>query len=507
MEFLNQKKREIIIAICVVFCIFMLLPVVKISIIRDESIEQESYGEEMYEDEGGEEHRPEHWDERRFTIWSAGQLIDGFKEEYGLTELSPEGIEPDSEDELDKATLALLSVASNLNFSFLFAYLPMFFVIIAAMAVYVKPNAPQGLILLLLTPVSFAMSGITAANAVNAINQNIENIAYYCGLSDDIIGLAHHMQPAFFALCVIPVFMAAGCLLLRKTLPSNNESEKLAKFILGTCAILAVMAVLFITLFLAVKGIPTIHKIGLFSFIFGTKWSPTGDDPQFGIAYLILTSLGGMVGAIAVGVPLGILAAVCISKVLPSGISGFVSAAVDLLAGIPSVIYGVVGVFVIVPAVKLIFDRPSGFTFLSAIVVLSVMVLPTIVSVTTTSLNAVPSTYMEASLALGVTKESSVFRVLIPAARSGIMTGVMLGVGRAIGEAMAIILVAGNTVQFPGLLEPVRFLTTGIVAEMGYATGLHRDVLFSVGLVLFVFILLINSGFKYFIKKAGAKYE
>ncbi|MCL1930164.1 ABC transporter permease subunit [Candidatus Saccharibacteria bacterium] len=170
-------------------------------------------------------------------------------------------------------------------------------------------------------------------------------------------------------------------------------------------------------------------------------------------------------------------------------------------------VYGVVGIFLVVPAIKQIFNRDSGFTFLAAVIVLSVMVLPTIVSMTVASLNAVPSTYMEASLALGVTKESSVLRVLIPAARSGIMTGVMLGVGRAIGEAMAIILVAGNAVQFPQLLEPVRFLTTGVVLEMGYAEGLHMDALFSIGFVLFVFILLINSAFKYFIRKAGAKFE
>lgn len=284
-------------------------------------------------------------------------------------------------------------------------------------------------------------------------------------------------------------------------------SEKLVRAIIFICALVCVLSVIFITLFLIIKGVPTIGKIGFFEFIFTGVWDPVGVEPRFGIANMIWTSLFGTIGAVLLGVPLGILASVFISQLASPGISSFLAGMVNLLAGIPSVIYGAVGAILLVPFIQKLFHIPTGMTLLSAIIVLTVMVLPTIIGVTTTSLNQVPETFMEASLALGITKEASIFKILIPVARNGIMTGVLLGLGRAIGEAMAIMLVAGNVPGFPTLLEPARFLTTGIVAEMGYATGLHRDVLFAIGLVLFFFILVINSFFKYLIKKAGTKYE
>jgi len=291
----------------------------------------------------------------------------------------------------------------------------------------------------------------------------------------------------------------------RKT--KNELSETIVKIVIGICALVSVLAVGFIVVFLFSKAIPTIHEIGFTNFIFGDKWYPNETIPQFGIRNLILTSLFGTTGAIIIGVPLGILVAIAISIILPKSISKIVSPAVSLLAGIPSVIYGAVGSIVLVPFVQKLFGINSGATLFTAILVLSIMVLPTIICVSTTSICAVPSTYMEASLALGLTKEASIYKIIIPAARSGILTSVLLGLGRAIGEAMAIILVAGNVPGFPRLFEPARFLTTGIVAEMGYATGLHRDALFAIGAVLFVFILIINSAFYAIIRKGSKKYE
>jgi phosphate transport system permease protein len=263
------------------------------------------------------------------------------------------------------------------------------------------------------------------------------------------------------------------------------------------------LAVSFIIIFLFSTAIPTINEIGFFSFIFGDVWLPTADEPLFGIRNLVLTSFFGTVGAIVIGVPLGILAAVAIAEVLPEKTSKIVYPAVNLLAGIPSVIYGAIGAILLVPFVQKVFSLNTGATLFSAILVLSIMVLPTIISVSVTSIRAVPKTYMEASLALGLTKEASLYKIIIPSAKSGIMTSVLLGIGRAIGEAMAIILVAGNVPGFPELFRPARFLTTGIVAEMGYADGLHRDVLFTIGAVLFIFILVINSLFYTFIKRMG----
>jgi phosphate transport system permease protein len=261
--------------------------------------------------------------------------------------------------------------------------------------------------------------------------------------------------------------------------------------------------VAFIVLFLFYTAIPTIFKIGFFEFLFGSVWNPVGEAPLFGIRNLILTSLAGTFGAILIGVPIGLLAAMAIAEILPRKVASIISPAVNLLAGIPSVVYGAVGAALLVPFVQKTFDLPTGNTLLAAIFVLAIMVLPTIVSVSATSIRAVPRTYMEASLALGLTKEASIYKVIIPAAKSGILTSVLLGLGRAIGEAMAIIMVAGSVVRLPNLLEPARFLTTGIVMEFSYSTGLHREALFAIGAVLFVFILIINSAFYTIIKKVS----
>ena len=252
---------------------------------------------------------------------------------------------------------------------------------------------------------------------------------------------------------------------------------------------------------MVVSGLPAILEIGPINFLFGTRWyASTGD---FGIFAIILTSFAGTAGAILVGVPIGLMTAIFLSKVAPPKFAAVVHTAVELLAGIPSVVYGLVGMILLVPAIRVAFDLPSGATLLAAIIVLAVMILPSIVSVSETALRAVPREYEEASLALGATHIETVFRVSVPAARSGIATAIVLGIGRAIGEAMAIIMVAGNVANMPGLLTPVRFLTTAIASEMSYASvgSLHRNALFSIGLVLFLFIMLINVFLNVFIKR------
>jgi len=290
---------------------------------------------------------------------------------------------------------------------------------------------------------------------------------------------------------------------MEATSKKSGRSEIFVMLVLGVCAFASVFTVGAIVLFLFYTAIPTVAQVGLFDFIFGAEWAPTAAEPKFGIRNLVLSSFAGTFGAILIGVPIGILAAVAIAEILPKKVAAVVSPAVNLLAGIPSVVYGAVGALLLVPLIQRIFGLASGMTLFAAIIVLSIMVLPTIISVSTTSIRAVPKTYMEASLALGLTKEASVYKIILPAAKSGVLTSVLLGLGRAIGEAMAIILVAGNISRAPSLLEPARFLTTGIVAEFSYSFGLHRDVLFSIGAVLFVFILIINSIFYVVIKKAG----
>ena len=258
------------------------------------------------------------------------------------------------------------------------------------------------------------------------------------------------------------------------------------------CGLIAVVFVLFISIYLIVSGLPAIREIGLVDFLFGREWASTAAEPKFGILPFILTSIYGTAGAILLGVPVGFMTAVFLAKVAPPRLAAVVRPAVDLLAGIPSVVYGLIGMMVLVPAVRVAFNLPDGASLFCAIIVLAVMILPSIISVSETALKAVPKEYEEASLALGATHIETVFRVSVPAASSGIAASVVLGIGRAIGEAMAIIMVAGNVANMPGLFQSVRFLTTAVASEMAYASGLQRQALFSIGLVLFLFIMLIN---------------
>ena len=258
------------------------------------------------------------------------------------------------------------------------------------------------------------------------------------------------------------------------------------------CGFIAIVFVLFISIYLIVSGLPAIREIGLIDFLFGTEWASTAAEPRFGILPFILTSIYGTAGAIVLGVPVGFMTAVFLAKVAPPKLAAVVRPAVDLLAGIPSVVYGLIGMMVLVPAVRVAFNLPDGASLFCAIIVLAVMILPSIISVSETALKAVPREYEEASLALGATHIETVFRVSVPAASSGIAASIVLGIGRAIGEAMAIIMVAGNVANMPGLFKSVRFLTTAVASEMSYASGLQRQALFSIALVLFLFIMLIN---------------
>ena len=258
------------------------------------------------------------------------------------------------------------------------------------------------------------------------------------------------------------------------------------------CGLIAVVFVLFISIYLIVSGLPAIREIGLVDFLFGKEWASTAAEPKFGILPFILTSIYGTAGAILLGVPVGFMTAVFLAKVAPPRLAAVVRPAVDLLAGIPSVVYGLIGMMVLVPAVRVAFNLPDGASLFCAIIVLAVMILPSIISVSETALKAVPREYEEASLALGATHIETVFRVSVPAASSGIAAAVVLGIGRAIGEAMAVIMVAGNVANMPGLFESVRFLTTAVASEMAYASGLQRQALFSIALVLFLFIMIIN---------------
>lgn len=258
------------------------------------------------------------------------------------------------------------------------------------------------------------------------------------------------------------------------------------------CGLIAVVFVLFISIYLIVSGLPAIREIGLVDFLFGPEWASTAAEPKFGILPFILTSIYGTAGAIVLGVPVGFMTAVFLAKVAPPRLASLVRPAVDLLAGIPSVVYGLIGMMVLVPAVRVAFHLPDGASLFCAILVLAVMILPSIISVSETALKAVPKEYEEASLALGATHIETVFRVSVPAASSGIAASIVLGIGRAIGEAMAVIMVAGNVANMPGLFQSVRFLTTAVSSEMAYASGLQRQALFSIALVLFLFIMLIN---------------
>ena len=265
--------------------------------------------------------------------------------------------------------------------------------------------------------------------------------------------------------------------------------------------------VLLITVYLIISGIPAIREIGLFPFLFGRTWASTAAEPSYGILPFILTSIYGTAGAIVIGVPIGFMTAVYLAKLAPKGVKSVMSAAVSLLAGIPSVVYGLVGMIVLVPAVRKLFHLPDGASLFAAIIVLAVMILPSIIKVSVTALEAVPKEYEDASLALGATPAETYFRVSVPAAKSGIAAAVVLGVGRAIGEAMAVMMVAGNVANMPSLFGSVRFLTTAVASEMSYSSGLQRQALFSIALVLFLFIMLINAALNFFLKrdKEGGK--
>ena len=279
-------------------------------------------------------------------------------------------------------------------------------------------------------------------------------------------------------------------------------AEAVARALLLICAVAAIFAVCAITFYMFAKGLPALSKVGVTELLFGTVWKPTAAEPQFGIAYIILSSIVGTAFSVLLGVPVGLMTAVFLTEVSHKRTADIVQPAVELLAAIPSVIYGLVGMMVLNPAMykleKLVFAGSTthqftgGANVLSAVIVLAIMILPTVISVSASSLRAVPDSLRAASLALGASKMQTVFRVTIPAAKSGILTGVVLGIGRALGEAMAINMVAGGSVNLPLPFNSVRFLTTQLVSEMSYAEGTHRQVLFTVGLVLYLFILVVN---------------
>ena len=284
-----------------------------------------------------------------------------------------------------------------------------------------------------------------------------------------------------------------------------SKKRALENFVHGVFLILGlitVAAVLLITVYLIISGLPAIKKIGIVNFLFGTKWASTASEPSFGILQYILTSVYGTAGAIVIGVPIGFLCAVYLAKVASPKVRGVMEAAVSLLAGIPSVVYGLVGMLVLVPGIAKIFGLADGASLLCAIIVLAVMILPSIIKVSMTALEAVPKEYEDASLALGATPIETYFKVSVPAAKSGIAAAVVLGVGRAIGEAMAVMMVAGNAASnMPTLFGSVRFLTTAVASEMAYSGGLQRQALFSIALVLFLFIMMINATLNFFLKR------
>ena len=287
----------------------------------------------------------------------------------------------------------------------------------------------------------------------------------------------------------------------------NRVFENVVHGIFLLLGLITVGCVLLITVYLIISGIPAIKEIGLVKFLFGKEWASTAAEPKFGILPFILTSVYGMAGAILIGVPVGFFTAVFLSKVAGKKVRSAMETAVSLLAGIPSVVYGLVGMLVLVPAVRSIFHVPDGASLLAAIIVLAIMILPSIIKVSVTALDAVPKEYEDASLALGASPVETFFRVSVPAAKSGIAAAVVLGVGRAIGEAMAVMMVAGNVANMPSLFQSVRFLTTAVASEMSYSSpgSLQRNALFSIALVLFLFIMLLNAALNFFLKRDKEK--
>lgn len=297
---------------------------------------------------------------------------------------------------------------------------------------------------------------------------------------------------------------------------NKKRVEVIAQMVFTICALAAIIAVVSISVYMLLGGVPAVFKVGLKEILFGSVWKPTASEPQYGIMYVILTSIIGTFLAILLGVPVGVFTAVFLAETAPKRVAAIVKPAVELLAGIPSVVYGLLGLLILNPLMyklELFLFRDSithqftgGANLISAILVLAIMILPTVINVSETSIRAVPEHLRSASLAVGATNIQTIFKVILPAARSGIVTAIVLGVGRAIGEAMAISLVSGSSVNFPLPFNSVRFLTTAIVSEMGYATDLHREVLFTIGLVLFIFIMLINGMLTRLLKNGGKEH-
>lgn len=287
----------------------------------------------------------------------------------------------------------------------------------------------------------------------------------------------------------------------------NKLFENFVHGIFLVLGLITVGCVFLITVYLVISGIPAIREIGIINFLFGKEWASTAAEPRYGILPFILTSVYGTSGAILIGVPIGFFCAVFLSKVANKKVRMIIEAAVNLLAGIPSVVYGLVGMLVLVPAIRNIFNIPDGASLLAAIIVLAIMILPNIIKVAVTSLDAVPKEYEDASLALGATPTETFFKVSVPAAKSGIAAAIVLGVGRAIGEAMAVMMVAGNVANMPSIFQSVRFLTTAVATEMAYSSpgSLQRNALFSIALVLFMFIMMINATLNFFLKRDKEK--
>ncbi len=284
----------------------------------------------------------------------------------------------------------------------------------------------------------------------------------------------------------------------------KNRLENTVHILFLLCGFITIGFVLLISIYLIIAGLPAIKEIGLIHFLFGPTWASTAQTPEFGILPFILTSIYGTTFAILLGVPIGFFTAVYLAKMAPDFIKHSMEFAVNMLSSIPSVVYGLVGMLVLVPNIRTLFDVPDGSGLLSAIIVLTIMILPSIIKISITALEAVPKEYEDASYALGATKIETYFRVCVPAAKSGIASSIVLGVGRAIGEAMAVMMVSGNAVNMPSLFQSVRFLTTAVASEMSYSSGLQRQALFSIALVLFLFIMLINCTLNFLLKKEKA---
>ena len=301
---------------------------------------------------------------------------------------------------------------------------------------------------------------------------------------------------------------------ISKSTKKKSAAERIAQIVFTVCASFTILAVLSIMIYMIANGTPALFEVGIKDLLFGTVWKPTAAEPEYGIFYVILTSVVGTFMAILLGVPIGILTAVFLAEAAPQKLSAIVKPAIELLAGIPSVIYGLLGIMVLNPImykIELAIFKDSqthqftgGANLISAVIVLAVMILPTVINMSETAIRAVHPSMKASSLALGATHIQTIFHVLLPAAKSGILSAVMLGVGRAIGEAMAITLVSGSSVNIPLPFNSVRFLTTALVSEMGYASDLHREVLFTIGLVLFVFIMIINVIMERLIKNGGS---